>query len=733
LIKAAEKRKDGRELTAILREHFDDPHAELTRRTTAHNTLENLRYVSEGSLKFMDFISKLQGAYSTLERYGHYVSDEQRSFSLMKKMSGCTEPAVRVCVQNAYQKSRYRMNWQKLVSLVGENVQMNDRHANMSSRDKRKLAAAAKREKGQGQGETENGKSKKGKKKRKGKYANYVPKEKWDRLTDEEKSKLRGKPFGKMKCSVGAVQSDGNDDASTDEPASNGVPTTHAGNAFGSGGKRARLSSVSSSVHYATPATRNVAVTKSVKQQHERGQAELDSHADTHTLGAGCVILTETGRSCSVYPFSDKMGSAADVKIVTWDSPSGETYILVFNEALWFGSDLDVTLINPNQCRYYGMQICDDPTDLNRDLSIVNPISEVTIDMEMRGTLVGFDIRTPTDRELRECTQIVMSSQQPWEPKEVSFSPEELARIRVSSAISKDRHSAHTPEELAKKWRVSLNVCSEKPCKPRHSWQFVRLYILCGVDTGLTSQCWDRLKTRMYSDTMFSRVKSISGNTCAQVFCNHSYVKVIPMSSKANAGDALQTFVQDVGIPVELVVDSAAEQVGPNSVFSKNVHRYDIKVHRTEPYTPRQNHAEQTIGELRRRWRSLMAPNNVTSRLWDYALVYEAEILSRIVRGDNEVTGVERLTGDTVDISEWLDFKFYDLVWYWYATGEDHNPRIGRWLGVVHRIGSHLCYYALAENGFVEATTTVQHIPEFEQRKPVVAAQIDAYPKSLNE
>jgi hypothetical protein len=172
----------------------------------------------------------------------------------------------------------------------------------------------------------------------------------------------------------------------------------------------------------------------------------------------------------------------------------------------------------------------------------------------------------------------------------------------------------------------------------------------------------------MYSDTIFSQVKSLKGNTCDQVFCDHSYVKVIPMALKADAGNALQRFVQDVGVPMELVVDGAAKQVGPNSEFSKNVRRYDIRVHRTEPYTPRQNHAECTIGELRRRWRSLMAASDVPIRLRDYALVYEAELLSRMVCGDNDATGVERLTGDTVDISEWLDFKFYDLVWYWFVT-----------------------------------------------------------------
>ena len=59
-----------------------------------------------------------------------------------------------------------------------------------------------------------------------------------------------------------------------------------------------------------------------------------------------------------------------------------------------------------------------------------------------------------------------------------------------------------------------------------------------------------------------------------------------------------------------------------------------------------------------------MRSNQVPARLWDYGLVYIAEIQSILARGaDKRPTGLEQLTGDTIDISEWLDFDFYDRVW----------------------------------------------------------------------
>ena len=48
-------------------------------------------------------------------------------------------------------------------------------------------------------------------------------------------------------------------------------------------------------------------------------------------------------------------------------------------------------------------------------------------------------------------------------------------------------------------------------------------------------------------------------------------------------------------------------------------------------------------------------------RVWDFGIVYESKILSRISRGHDGRTGRERITRDTVDIGEWTYFEFYDL------------------------------------------------------------------------
>ena len=92
------------------------------------------------------------------------------------------------------------------------------------------------------------------------------------------------------------------------------------------------------------------------------GRIELDSHADTIVAGSNCVILQYTGKECDVSPYRDDYESVSNVPIVhaatAWQSPhTGQTYILVFHEALWMGGHMEHSLVNPNQLRHFGTKI----------------------------------------------------------------------------------------------------------------------------------------------------------------------------------------------------------------------------------------------------------------------------------------------------------------------------------------------------------------------------------------
>ena len=73
-----------------------------------------------------------------------------------------------------------------------------------------------------------------------------------------------------------------------------------------------------------------------------------------------------------------------------------------------------------------------------------------------------------------------------------------------------------------------------------------------------------------------------------------------------------------------------------------------------------------------------------------------------------------RLIGDTVDISKCTYFVYYDLYQYQDKQSSEENPKIGRLLGVFHRVFSAVCYWMLTYKGEVIAGTTVQHVTQDE-------------------
>jgi hypothetical protein len=144
--------------------------------------------------------------------------------------------------------------------------------------------------------------------------------------------------------------------------------------------------------------------------------------------------------------------------------------------------------------------------------------------------------------------------------------------------------------------------------------------------------------------------------------------------------------IDEVGILDKIVFDRAKKQTGKKSKFMRLVQKNRILHWQTKPYSPWQNRAEDQICEIQRWWKLLQQRKGVPPRLWDCAMVHIAKLMNFKARGRNGQTGHEEITGDTPDILQYVDFNVYGWVWYWDAPDMDNNPKIGRWLGLSHRI-----------------------------------------------
>jgi hypothetical protein len=241
---------------------------------------------------------------------------------------------------------------------------------------------------------------------------------------------------------------------------------------------------------------------------------------------------------------------------------------------------------------------------------------------------------------------------------------------------------------------------------------------------------------KFYTDTLFGKCKSITNNTCAQIFANESYfVKAYPMEKKSMAGNALRQFIRDYGAPEQLTSDGAAEQTGPKTEFMTNVRKFGIEHHLSEPNRPQQNRAESVIREVKKRWFRQMTKRKVPKRLWDYGIVWVCEIMSMTANSVFSLDGrtpMEQITGETPDISEYLDFSFYDWVWFKENAGVGDNS-CGRWLGVSHRVGNLMSNWVLTDNGRVISRTTVQRITNLELGTTEVKERCKRYNERIAE
>ena len=105
-------------------------------------------------------------------------------------------------------------------------------------------------------------------------------------------------------------------------------------------------------------------------------------------------------------------------------------------------------------------------------------------------------------------------------------------------------------------------------------------------------------------------------------------------------------------------------------------------------------------------------------RLWDFGISYVCEtgnIIPTSSKYSRGRTPIECITGETPDISEYLDFGFYDWVTFRNNAGLGCSE-IGRWLGVSHRVGQLMSYWILPASGIPISCTTVQQVTEAEKK-----------------
>ena len=538
---------------------------------------------------------------------------------------------------------------------------------------------------------------------------------------------------------------------------------------------------------------------------------EADSNADTCCLGSNFIVLRYTNKMADVYPYNNSYEPIANVPIVSGataytDVASGQTYILVFNESLYYGTRLPHSLFNPNQIRHHGVDVWDNPYDKEHELSI-EVTGELTIPLGMEGTKTTFQSRAPTKEELDTCPHIQMTSDYDWQPTTVRLGKVQttqddriimtmneqsnplagehagqyvykndalntedrvlhdvepsllmmkermIANINVEvdktndplsdlpamrTFISTKRHAKATAFNLAERWGIGIKS-AENTLKVT-TQRGVRSAIMPISRRYRADRYYGmkRLNSKFSTDTFYSRVKSLLGHTHAQVYSNKTgFSASYPMynTTGESIGESLRSFSHDFGVPEHLTFDGAMSQVGKDTKFMKTIREYDIKHHVSAPRRPNENPAEGQIRELKRRWFRIMTKKDVPERIWDFGLVWVCETGNLSVSSSRHCGGrtpIESITGETPDISEYLDFGFYDWVIYRSNAGLG-EPSLGRWIGVSHKVGQLMSYWILTSSGHVISCVTVQRLTNADQQTDEWRKKMEQYDAKIKE
>lgn len=515
---------------------------------------------------------------------------------------------------------------------------------------------------------------------------------------------------------------------------------------------------------------------------------ESDSNADTCCLGKNWIVCEYTTRSADVFPYDDSYEPTKNVPIVSgataYTTEDHETFILVINEGLFYGDKLGHSLINPNQVRHNNVEYWDNPYDKDKPLAIIVP-DVLTIPLQMQGTKIYFESRTPTQHELDTCMHVNLTSREEWNPHDISLSQtsvvspllherfcsesktfpsindesellpiiphlfERTSHIQSASSasptdvsprqsfVSNERHTKITSERLAE--RFGIGPSRAKATLKATTQRGVRSAILpisrrYRADRFLGVRI---LQGKFATDTLWMPTRTIAGNIASQIYshkCGFAAAYHLHKADGPTVGYTLNSLIHDYGKPGHLTFDGIPTQTGHNTLFMETIRRAAIPYHVSQPYTPRENPSEGSIREIKRRLYRIMHKNNIPWRLWDFIVSWVCETGCITVSSSPYAKGrtpIEILTGETPDITEYLDFGPYDWVTYKQNAGLD-EPKIGRWLGISHRVGPLMSYWILPESGIPISCTTVQPLSFLDQDTTHIKTLMEQYNQKIH-
>ena len=151
---------------------------------------------------------------------------------------------------------------------------------------------------------------------------------------------------------------------------------------------------------------------------------DINNRTDTSVAGANFHLIAFLGEVCDVSSFLDNYEASMNVPIATCATTvthpdNGEERVLLINHILWFGNQMKISLLKPNQCRAYSIDLSDDQIDPKRTLGI-RLSEDFFLQFQAKGWTMLFTSRFPTGEELYKIRRTVQTDDD-WDPTQPCF------------------------------------------------------------------------------------------------------------------------------------------------------------------------------------------------------------------------------------------------------------------------------------------------------------------------
>eukprot|EP00536_Pseudo-nitzschia_multiseries_P012928 jgi/Psemu1/210121/e_gw1.523.55.1 len=466
-----------------------------------------------------------------------------------------------------------------------------------------------------------------------------------------------------------------------------------------------------------------------------------------------------------VAPFSEEYKPIKKIPIgscaTAWTSPtSGQVYIIVFHQALYFGNKLKNSLICPNQvrdCNFNSVEEIPRQFDARskHGITIQTPMEDddpkkVFIKLSMRNVISYFPTRKPTRLELDECQHLIATNDTPWDPHSLKFRMAELPidnDANISSTQRKDQFLfddrefdfTEAPENKSKQipsLQEIDNTLERRSLDRRNQWgpSVTTIEGPNKVDCERLAKTWNISFKKAEQTLKFTTQKALRN-------LQLPLMKLfIPIQNKSQAHQGLKIFIHEVGIPEHLISDGAPEQGSPrtykthwNSIVKRN------HIHQTfiQPHCPFQNRAQQAICHLGNAIITKTAKKKSPRRLWSFCGELCASIRQRTASSNPSSIGrtpFELVHGYRPDITLYTSSEWYDSIFH-FDKGDSSThgvERLGRWLGPCgSKVGGGDCFWILTESAIPISTKSIRLVKEFEWRDQDVLRRMEAIDKSI--